>query len=387
MADNKPILASAGQELERVLPEVKTLARPTKGPLLAARHEIKRSPKLQALFSKARKEHWPATQLAEEAAPVLGALLEGSEAEMREVALYLADEYEQVGDAVLIVSTVTGKAIAKITDADIWQPAKVPRHSGNLAKPLPRLRPDLEGFLVQWVFDQDREQRLLATIAEKVPQTALVREEGDRRLQPLTRAGRASLVQELGDALPTILEAVQGASRAFLDRFELRSEPPTSAKLNPLLKCTAFGRVVTPIADPKTFNLRYDRLGAMAAQMGTSWVREMARTLALGSSENERVRVTWPFDTPGLWVGGPDLAQAFGLHRALVVDGAPATVVRPEAGVIVIDSASYACRDRELFDRWEVAAAVEYTLYVNWQNVVTFDIEGLPELSVAEVVR
>ncbi len=379
--------ASAGQELERVLPEVKTLARPVKGPLLAARHEVKRSPKLQALFRAARKERWPAAKLAEDVAPVLENLLEGSPAELREVATYLADEYEQVGDAVLIVSTVTGKAIARITDEDIWQPDPVPRHSGNLVKPLPRLRPDLEGFLVQWVFDEDREQNLLATLSKKGAQTSLTREEGDRRLLPVTRAGRASLAQELGDALPNILGAVQGASRAFLGHFSVLSEHPVETKLSPLVKCTAFGRVVTPIADLSTFNLRYDRLGAMAAQIGTSWVREIARTLAMGTATKERVRVTWPFNTPGFWIGGPDLVQAFGVHRALVVDGAPSTIVRPPAGVIVIEPSSYACQGREVFDRWEVAAAVEYTLYVNWENVVTFDIEGLPEVAVAELVR
>jgi hypothetical protein len=96
-----------------------------------------------------------------------------------EVAQYLADEYFQLGDAVLICDRTTGKAIARISDADMYQPPDQVRESGNLAKPLPRLNPNLEGFLVSYIFEQERDRQLRADILATLPGTEFLAEHGD----------------------------------------------------------------------------------------------------------------------------------------------------------------------------------------------------------------
>ena len=119
MADNKLTIADQSAGLEPEIPQVQTLARPVAASLLAARHEAQRNPVLQKLVCQARKEKWSATQLAEAITPELTARLEDTPEQIAQVAQYLADEYSQIGDALLIVSNVTGKAIARITDKDI----------------------------------------------------------------------------------------------------------------------------------------------------------------------------------------------------------------------------------------------------------------------------
>lgn len=349
--------------------------------------------KHQFLLAKGGK--WPAERLAKAIEPLLGERLEGSAEQLRQVAIYLADEYTQIGDSMLIVSRVTGKAIAQITDADIWQPPNVPRDSGAMAKPLPRLRPDLEGFLIQYVFDEDREAQLLARLTDKAHQTELVRTDGDPRLRAATKGGRETMVSCLREALPTLLLASQGAARVFLMHFDISDTPPTDPKLKPLLKCTAMSRVSTPMADPSTFNLKYDRQTALGASMGNGWVRDIALTLSLAAKDHAKVRATveWPkgegacpfeigMTISDFWLGNPDFTQALigtGINVLwMAVEGAHPTAIEGHIGTIVIDPVTYECRGRELFSRWEVAAAMEYTLYVDWSKVASFEFLNLP---------
>lgn len=386
-------------EIERSIPEVRTLARPTAIPLIAARNEVQRNLTLQRLFKQSREEQWDAAKLAAAIEPELSDRLDdGTPGQAHEVAVYLADEYTQIGNTLLIVSSTTGKAIAQISEDDIWQPPPVPRESGGMATPLPRLRPDLHGFLVQWVFDEEREKRTIADLATRVNQTELLHVEGDRRLWPATKVGRANLTQHLNDRLPTLLQATQGNARVFLDKFEVRMEPSNWSNLEPLIKCTAVSRSVTHIADSLAMNLRYDPLTALGAQVATGWVRDIALSLALAAKdkayamvkiEYDRVTHTELFDTD-FWLGDPrSLVHVQPLvPSSLPVVDAPLTGLRQGAvGAIVLDPSSYECRSRELFDRWEVVAVVEYTLYVNWVQVMSMELLNLPQEAHAELVR
>ena len=388
--------------LERAVPEVKTLARPVSGPLIAARHEVQHNPRLKALFAQAREQKWAADKLTEAIAPELVARLTASPEEVTHVARYLADEYEQIGTAILVCSTTTGKAFAHIEEQDFIQPNPVPRESGGLANPLPRLRPDLHGFLVQWVFDEEREKKLTEALALRSHQTELQRQEGDWRLLPITRAGRAELTRHLRENLPTLLRAAQGIPRAFLDHFDFLPEAPSEgSSLWPMLSCSATYCIVSSIADVKSFNLRFDRLASMGAQISSGWVRDIATTLAEQAEEYASVQAVleWPrgdfprdiFAFPAdMWVGTSDFTSALTSSGDrtpwMAVDGIQTMGLQGKVGAIILKG--YDCKSREIFDRWETIARVEYELWVDWSRVASFTFlnQPVPEV-IAEVVR
>lgn len=375
-------------KLARLEPQVRTLARPDAGPLLSSRHNIQRSPEAQDLFKRARAESWTAEQLAEQLQPVLQERVEGTNEQIAASARYLADEYLQIGDAVLLISTQTGKAIARVTDEDIWQPEPVPREGGGrMARPLPRLRPELEGFLVEWVFNTSKEEALTASLSRRVTQTDLLRQEGDQRLLPVTKGGRKHIVTRVEEALPTLLGECQGLTKEFLSHFELRSEDPPG--LEPLLRCVAIARTLTPITDPTTFNLRHDHFTALSSRIPSQWVREFARSLAVAAHQRASAEpisyrnvALADLSSAQFWVAEPDTVQALYTKNpssaAFPVEGAPTTGLNDKVGAIVIDPASYACRSREFHSRWEIVAKVEYVLWVDWTKIRTLNLDGVP---------
>jgi len=403
VADKLALLPDVGTGLERLVPEVNTLARPESGPLIAARFEVQRNLAIKTVFAQARREQWPADKLAEAVTPLLGVVLEAPAAQVAQVARYLADEYEQIGDSVLVCSSSTGKAFAKIHDEDIIQPRPVPReNTDKLAQPLPRIRPDLHGFLVQWVFDEEREKVLTAALAERHHQTALQREEGDSRLLPITRSGRAELTQRLKDALPTLLRADHGPGRVFLSCFDILDEPPNDSALWPVEQCSATYGTVASIADLKSFNLKYDREVARLAQVRGGWARDIAMTLALEAQKHAAVKATikWGTEFPirdilalphETWIGPPEFTQALVASGSLevfhmVVAGAPVTGLQGKVGAIVLKGSD--CKSREIFDRWETAARIEYELWVDWFRVASLKFIDMPQPEViVEVVR
>jgi hypothetical protein len=375
-------------KLSKIDPQVNSLARPEASCLIAARNEIQRNGAARVLFDQARTEDWDPKRLVEALQPVVEPVLDFELYDIAQALLYLADEYTQLGEGALIVSSATGKAVAKITEEDVWTPPPVPREGGGMAQPLPRLRPDLEGFLVEWVFNQEREQGLLSKLSRRVSQTALLREEGDPRLLVVTRGGRKQIAAEIEEELPRLLtEHCHGVVRNFISHFEMREEAPTDRVLKPLLRCTGFARSRVPIQDPSTFNFRHDHFTAICGRLAVQWVRDIARTLAVSAHTVKPHSVL--FDQIGeiavegetYWIGPADVAKEFRERvqkHALPVEGVPLTGLSGVVGALVVDPASYRCSSREFLDRWEVAASFEYTLWVDWSKVRSFEVLGVP---------
>ena len=399
-------------ELARLTPEVHTLARPQVGPLIAARGVVQRNGAVRALFEQAKKEKWTPEQLAGAITPTLEAQLESTPEDAVEVAQYLADEFFQLGDAILLCDKDTGRAIARITEDDMYQPPDVRRESVNgevrMAKPLPRLNPNLEGFLVSYVFEEARDRQMLAAIQAKLPQTAYLQEVGDVRLNPVTRAGRTMVAQHVRAELPDALAAVQGAARAFLDLFE--TEVPGRSfemKALPLQKATSRGR--HRIVDPKAANLRFSWETALKARIGGGWAREMAAQLV-----NEARKETGDFPVSisstldklsphhiegmNLWVGDP--ATCLAIQRLAPSGNRPTilpcasdysgvvgmSTVRGPLGMLIVTPNSYSFSTREMHLFWEMLAEVEYTLFVDWSRVRYLEVTGIPVEARAEIL-
>lgn len=388
--------------LVKVAPEVITLARPEPKLLLGARLLVQQTAEINEVFRRSKEERWSAEQLAREIEePLQGRLDTNDPQEVVQVARYLADEYQQIGDTMLLISRETGKAIGRITDEDVWHPSPVPREGGTMAQPLPRLRPELEAFLIHWHFERGREEKITAELVPGLHQTDLLKADGDPRLLPVTRTGRNQLVGRLRDLLPKLLLMTSGSVGQFLTHFEVRgTEPEKGHSFEPILRCTAIARSVTGIQDPKAMNLHFPRLGALCGSIGNSWGREVARTLAVAAKEHYAPTPKTYTDLDeaevkevSLWVGSPDIMDALARQvfrsrqTTLPVEHAPTIGIRGKVGAIVVDPNSYECHGRELFDRWEVAAKFEYTLWVDWAEVRAFDLQGVEVSAQAIVVR
>jgi hypothetical protein len=383
-------------------PQIKTTARPNKTLLLAARHEVQRTAAVREVFRLAQEGKWSAAVLEDRLFIVLQNRLEGTSEEIGEVARYLADEHEQLGGGLMMISRETGQAIALLTEEDLWQPPPVERESGNVITPARRIRPDLEGALVHWEFTREREKQLLATATQRLHQTELQRQEGDPRLLPLTRKGRTTIVEAIEGHLPALLlNCQQPVLRRFLDLFRMAEVPladtdavrqVVDGALDPLLPCVGVAQSILPIPDPATFNLRYDHISTLLARTASQWGREIARGLAVEASLRNIPREV-PLDEvsreplQGVCIAEPDvvaaLQQVDGALCVLPVSGAPTTCIQAQAGVILIDPASYVCRGREFHDRWEVVARFEYAVWIDWGKVASLRISGVRQSGIA----
>lgn len=367
-------------------PKVSSLAQTNSSNLIAARNAVQRNPEIQRAFGQAAAEKWSGEELADRLALLLGGDIEGEPDEVYQTALYLSDEYLQMGDSVLLISPETGKAIARVTENDIWQPPDVPREGGGMAKRQPRLDPKLEGFLVQWEFEKGREAAQVAALAARLNQTPMLKEGGDRRLLVASRRGRKHIVDELRDALPDLLPSgCNGASARFLDRLEFVTDP--SPELDPVIQCVGYARASMPIADMRAVNLRHDHFTSLKAKVATSWAREVAHSLALAAHTKLSVE-EWDFDSwpgsesyrkpgYGYWVAEPNTAHAL-VSEVFPVPGAPTICLRTKAGAVVVDPDSFECDGRERADRWDVLATFKYTLYMDWDRVLAFNLTGIP---------
>ena len=382
MADEK--------ELQALVPEVRTLARPTSGPLLAARGVIQRSGVLQAVFKTAKAEGWDADRLAEAIETPLREELEGTPDAVRQAAIYLAAEYTQVGDRLLLISRVTGRAIARITDEDLWQPPMQPRESGGMAKPLPRLRPELEGFLYEYIHEEARAVEIESALAVRTHQTEFLRDEGDRRLQASSKQGRRAIEQEIQGKGADVLSSASGLMRDFLRFFESAQSDEKSLAL----VSVALARTRTNIPDPLAVNYRFDHTQAQWSGLVNEWLREIARGLsAEAHRRGQSLDVPYPevaahhLQDTTLWICDPDTTSAFSRFPSMsvlqVAGVAPIGLVGPTLGALVMEPESLRIEGREMFDRWDVVGRFSYRLYVDWAKIIPLTITNLPAASVS----
>ncbi len=240
------------EDLALSVPQVTSLARPTTSVLLAARYEMQRNEHLRGLFASARdaKDSDIREKLSEAVLDVLYGTIKGDEAEIREAARYLVDEFFQLpADAAYLISSETGLPVARITDKDIWQPPPVMREDeeGNtrMVPQRPRLRPDLEGALIRTQSEKHRENRLVTELASKVLQTTALAQLGDPRLATVTSGGRAEFVEKLRADLPTLVPGdLRGKARKFLDHFDFEEQPGVE-----VYQGTAFGHLAVAVED------------------------------------------------------------------------------------------------------------------------------------------
>jgi hypothetical protein len=375
---------------QRLDPEVLSKAEPEVDFLLQARADLSRDSTLQRIFLDARKEGRNPESVADAAGSYLAGQWGGHADEAYEAALYLADEYDQLGEGVHLVSTETGKVIITLTEADIWQPADVPREGGGMATPLKRIRPDLEAAIVTWTFEKSREERIVAELAKRGHQTALLREDGDPRLLVATRGGRRRIVQGLVEFTPEqLLQAAGGTSGTFLRHWDLRTTEPPLGRLK-ALQGSATASSQMGVQDQLTVNLHHNRAGTLKGALTQGWLRQIALHLAqerkrraeeLGTIQLGELRAEHLGDMAGFWVGPPELVATIRRLKptctVMPVDQAPLIgFLRPKVGALVVPE-DFLAENSERFDRWAVSTYLDYTLWVDWDAIKYLPVEGV----------
>lgn len=372
IAKVEPLLESS-----QVAIQVITTANPVANELLGARAVIRESPVLQEIFIKARAD---STMTSERLADLLWSQLERyltAPLSLQETCQYLADEFMQQKDAILLVSPETGKAFARITEADMYVPAPVARETGTLAQPLSRLRPDLESAIVQWQFGKGHEAQLLQKLAHRT-NTDFLRQEGDPRLDRITRSGRKHIVEQLKEDLPHLLEQQGGISKEFWNLCE-----PRTAEEMPELhnKVLVWAHVVIPIVDPLTSNLSYDPYLGLKRQVGGQWIRAIAKEVArVTKTMRSPTSVLGPLPE-SFWIAEPSVAAALRGKRCLAVPGAKTIHLDTKTTPVVvsIQPNSYHCATREFLGRWEISASVEVWIHVDPKAVTVYQMNDVPE--------
>jgi len=403
-------------KLATVEAKVNTLAKPVADSLLAARTAIRVRPDLQEVFKTAKAENWPPDKLADALYVRLPEYVLDAE-NLWETCLYLADEFFQFGKEgkTLIVSRETGRALFTVSEKDIYVPEPVRRETGKMAvKPLPRLRPDLEGMIVQYEFSRGRDQRVLETLAKRVTQTEFLAQEGDNRLLRATRGGRKRIVDLLREDLPNLLPPPSGIAREFLDllHFCELSEVPVecvegsgikacgcdSTEEHQEGKCDAYrfearASVITPVVDPLASNLRHDPYTLLKRQIASKWATEIATHLANTQNDlwdhlrDDIVEASVLDSLPsGFWIADPNVAMAFreaaSDKKVLPVPGVRTILLHDWSAPVAylcVDPDSYKCDSREFLERWEVAAVFSYTLYVKPGTFSVYQLKDVPE--------
>jgi len=375
-----------------VVPTVTTLAQPTGSVLVAARFAIQKSAEAQKVFEEFKglvTDDASASALADTLTQTLVKNVEGTVDQVYQAALYLVDEYRQFGDTILVVDPKTGRAITKISPDDIWQPAPVPRSDGRMAKPQARLRPELEGMIIEWVFNREKEVESLTKLSTRVHTTLALAEAGDPRLRVATREGRTNMAEELRRELSLLLpETLTGAPSTFFRFLRVRNEMPANApEVHQGL--VAFARVSTTIVDMVSRNLKFDTLSSTRSSLATQLATEVARTvsqLTHSRGANEVSFSTYIPDEP-FYVMPPDVALAvFKGVPCFPVEGAmPLALLNPDfAGYLV--PTSFDLKSREINGRWDVVAQMTYDLAIDLEYVQALTITDLPTPEVKAVL-
>lgn len=390
MADNRLRRLPENPTAQRLVPVVISEARPEAGYLRDARALLNRDESLRTFVQEARASGMNTEAAVDGLSIRLNAFWNGAHAqEAYEVARYLWDEQDQLGDGVYLASNETGLVVAALSDEDIYQPSPVPRENGALALPLPRLRPELETAITCWAAEKGREERVLQALAVRAHQTDLLREEGDPRLLVATRSGRRHIVAEMAKTDPkTLLQFAGGTAGIFLHHFELRAQDPEASSGLTLLEGTCYSTSVMGVQDPLTTNLSHNRPASLRGAMVQGWVREVARQMAqaafrLDPAPEEIPQMSLTKEHLGradFWVSPPEAVRY--LRRAdpnLAI--MPVSCSQPiglvgRLGALVVPEA-FDVSSREMFDRWEASSGLSFRLWVDWTRVQRLALSGI----------
>jgi hypothetical protein len=375
---------------------VRSAANPEPAVLLVFRAMLQRRSDLRDLFTQFRAESRPVEWLRDMLTPRAAvALEECSFEEVREVCQYLADEYQQLAcvpgcqldDGWFVVDETTGRVLTVASPEDVYDPGLLARESGGLAPALQRLNPAVEARLITGRHEEAREQGNLAWLAERLPQTDLVRDLGDRRLRMASRAGRTDIARQLSETDPaTLLWRAGGRAALFLRHLARTNEGGATGMTQ--VEGVASARLVIGLQDQRAVNLlTYDPLSALRGVAGLNWARAVARQLSYVAKETSKAALPISaedvtddlFASAETWVIEPDVYVLLGSQaqaKTFIVEGAETIGMTGNVGWLAVGS-DLGVQTRELSDRWEVTATISYTVHVDLKKIQVLPLVGI----------
>ncbi len=365
--------------------EVKSKANPAAGILRQVRVVIQQ-PEVAELFKSTPMEALPGKLLAhlQKAFTEYGYHTEV----LQDAVTYILDEFVQIGGSILLISPHTGRAIARLTEEDIYQPQSVPREHGGMAVPAKRLRPELEGFLVHYSFERVREQDDLGLISLRVPHTTdLVREVGDPRLLFTTLNGRREIRHQIAEILPNLLDTAKRSRLSPASYLLTRFLPPSDQELlrGPDFTVEVGSRYRTPLVDATARNLNFDVKRVVLESTVTSWTRELATNiLARLGSEFSHNMTEWmgsPDHTNIMFVMSPNTAKHLSPDRPTLVvnqfrDGVVLGVEGPVLGALRVQDTGI--DTREVHDRWTATTYAKVDVWLDTSRFAVFEVKDVP---------
>lgn len=367
--------------------EVVSSANPDPSLLRSIRYLLQQNEEVRQVFVDAQTESEAGGSRQVDRQRLLGLLSEAYPHEgLDQVAEYLSDEFEQIGEGVLLISPETGKAVARVSTESLYEAPPVPRESGNMVERGLRIKPDVEAYLAYWSFENSRERDRRREVIARLNQTELQREEGDPRTLVLSKAGRRTISQQVHNSIAATFQNPRGPAKTLLEYFPVGEESfPLSDSCVPI-KVLPWSRVRRRVQDQLSVNPKYDALTSTLASVTASWARSILGTLLEEAAsrplqEPENLDELLHDRLGGVWVCEPNLARALMDRgcRVFPVSGPPNVVVRltREAGYLgKFDESKIGTNHRELHDRWTVESVAEMTLHVYWDFVDTFRVLG-----------
>jgi hypothetical protein len=367
--------------------EVVSSANPDSSLLRAIRHLVPTNESIRQVFIEAQEESDAGGSRQVDRQRLLVVLSDAYPHEgLDQVAEYLADEFEQIGEGILLISPDTGKAVARVTSDSLYQASPVPRESGNMIERGLMIRPEVESFLAYWSFEREHEAGNHSQVIARLNQTDLQREEGDPRTLVLSRNGRRAIAQMVQDSIGSAFVNPNGPAKYLLEYFPLGGDSfPLSSSCTPI-KVVPWSRVRRRIQDQLSVNTKYDAFTSTLASVASSWSRSVLSTLLEKAAsrplqlEPEDLDDLLDGRSGGVWVCEPNLARALMGHgcRVFPVNGPPNVAVQltRESGYLEFDDSKVGTNHREFHDRWTVESAAEVTLHVYWDFINTFHVLG-----------
>jgi hypothetical protein len=282
-----------------------------------------------------------------------------AEAQYRMLCRYLAEEHAALDGSLALLCPQTGQAIIKLVPTDFYQP-EVRREDGSITKGEVRLRPELEGALIEHISTQAheikiRDERLVSLV--HTPLTMALKR--DRRVAMLTHSGRLELIRWLESEEP--FDFATGPAAFFLSHLGIAGEGgESSLQTNKTLRIE--GELVASfscdVSDTRVVNLRFDWRTHFAASLANQLAMNLASQV--GKLAEFRGRQLQP---PLLYVGAPDRKDDW---RCLPVTDVSYGLMAP-LGDLELGKAEFA--HIELFGKWEVTMKRSFTLDYDPQSI------------------
>jgi hypothetical protein len=358
--------------IEKYRVRVNSLVKAEASCLISVRNHVQRNPSLGKILVKAKDNDWTNEKYLSVITPKVDDVFEFPLFQVQQSLLYLLDEFKQLGSqGVLIISRRTGEAFAQIREEDVVQLAPVPRDGGRLVNRPPQVNPELIAFITEYASNEEFELEVLKKTLARLVQTDLQKQEGDSRLNLLSREGR----NDIARTISSYSQEVMGFLRGEHQRVWRKLCAPKESILEPWGSRTLdFDVEDINIPDTLSMSLRFDWQNKYTLSIAKNALTRIVGDLGKDLRNPKRLDefkgdvqdildfVVVPMNQTSFKTEPVYLAQCSNIFGLLHGE-----VARVEFNKFEVNAV-------ELFGRWIYEVHVEYNLYVDGSKLQLLDV-------------